>query len=71
MNHFELKAKQKAENILANYDYCLVTPLICIDEEEGDLEPQKPVHCTDIDEIRDLYYNYYDVMIETPDGCNY
>jgi hypothetical protein len=67
---FEAKAEQKAENILRNYDYCLVTPVNFINEF-GDAETKKPVKCTNLDEIRDLYYSEDDVMIETPDGCNY
>jgi hypothetical protein len=69
MNPFELKAQPKAENILANYDYCLVTPVV----EDGPFELNEldSVKCTDLDTIKDMYYEYYDVMIETPDRCNY
>ena len=67
---FEAKAERKAENILRNYDYCLVTPVKFINEF-GDAETKEPVHCTDIDEIRHLFETEDDVMIETPDGCNY
>ncbi len=68
---FEEKAERKAENILSNYDYCLVTPLKCIDFEFGDVEEMEPIHCTSIESIKDLYNDNYDVMIQTPDGCNY
>jgi len=70
-NPFEAKAEHKAMNILKNYDYCLVTPLTCTDYEFGDVEEGEPVRCTDIDTIRDMYNDNYDVMIQTPDGCNF
>ena len=67
---FEAKAERKAENILVNYDYCLVTPLKVLNEW-GDCQPLEPVKCTTIEEIKALYEDNYDVQIETPDGCNY
>lgn len=67
---FEVKAEEKARNILENYEYCLVTPLKQLNEF-GDCMPQEPVKCTDIKEIEHMYYDNYDIMIETPDGCNY
>jgi len=68
---FEEQAEAKAANILRNYDYCLVTPLKCIDFEFGNVEEMEPVKCTSIDVIRDLYNDNYDVMIQTPDCCNF
>jgi hypothetical protein len=70
MLSFEQKAENKALNILKNYDYCLVTPIKFINEF-FEAETKKPVHCTTIEQIRDLFNNEDDVMIETPDGCNY
>jgi hypothetical protein len=70
MLSFEEKAENKALNILKNYDYCLVTPVKFIDEY-GTAETKDSIHCTTIEQIRDLFNNEDDVMIETPDGCNY
>jgi len=67
---FEQQAKTKAENILRRYGYCLVTPILFVDEF-GTAETKDPIHCTSIEEIRDLFNNEDDVIIETPDGCNY
>jgi len=68
---FEAKAEPKAMNILRNYDYCLITPLICTDYEFGDVMEGESVKFTDINTIRDMYNEHYDIMIQTPDGCNY
>lgn len=70
MKTFEAKAERKAENILRQYPYCLVTPLEIINEF-GDAMPKESVKCTDIDEIRYLYETEDDIHIKTPDGCNY
>ena len=68
---FEEKAEPKARNILDNYDYCLVTPLECVDYDFGHCIDLEPIKCTDIETIRDYYNEYYEIMITTPDGCNY
>ena len=62
---FEVQAESKALNILKNHPYCLITPI------DNNLTEGEPVKCTDINIIRDMYYDNYDIMIHTPDGCNY
>ena len=71
MNPFETHAEQKAKYILNNYPYCLVTPLECIDYEWGTTKDGESVKCTDIETIKEMYYDNYDIMIQTPDGCNF
>ena len=71
MNPFETQAEPKARRILRNYPYCLVTPLECIDYEWGTTKEGESVKCTDLEIIRNMYYDNYDILIETPDRCNY
>jgi len=67
---FEAKAEPKALNILRYFEYCLVTPLICVNDF-GDVLEGEPVKVTDINIIRNMYNEHYDIMIQTPEHCNY
>ena len=69
-NLFEEKAEPKAMNIMNNYGYCIVTPLECINEF-GDCMELEPIKCTDIIDVRTYYHEFYDIMIQTPNGDNY
>jgi len=70
MLEFSEKAQAKAERILENYDYALIT-ILGNANEYGDCEIVGEEKHTDIDEIEHLYNTSFDIQIETPKGCNY
>lgn len=64
--HFNVKARRATENILENYEYCVVRVI-----PYGSDRMLPPIKCTSVDEVEDLYNSNYDIYIETPCGCSY
>lgn len=59
-NHFNVLAQPRAIEILQDFGKVLVIPI------DYDDELLKPIICTELQEIEDLYNENYDIIIDEP-----
>jgi len=63
INRIESDEKYKAELILANYEYCVITPM-------KNKEELKSIHCNYFSEVVELIEIYSEILIESPQTHN-